>query len=385
MRLGPVTIALTLAALMAKPAAAACDSPLPGPGAPLAVSAPATAADRQALSAAVFLSLSDDGGRTDWPWREMEGAPPCPVSAFRVDGVAWQVSGGEGAAPLRWARAQGSDVHYWLVRGPTPAEARPWAATRRNGSATGASATYLVGSDGGLQFVMRIYEGAPDARRFADDVTAAITGKLLPIAAYDPIGNAVSLSLAVPDGVTGELFRTALIGPQRHATLLGPDGHYFTPIENGVRLRGSDLICGDAYGPFKQTRLVVLAPDDAALDLGCSLYSREGWISIFSTRRPDTSADRANFHEVIRAAQADAGVRGRPVIGRWSKKNAIRASAAWIDKDERGQGIWFIRRGEYVVEIRATFDQDETDAVYDLVAAVLQNTPPPPSRSDRRG
>ncbi len=383
MRLGIVAASMA-AALMASSANAACDSPLSGPGTPVDVRAPADEADRRAMSAAVFLALSDDAGGSDWVWREMAAAPPCPVSSFKVDGVTWHVSGGEGAAPLRWARADGVDVYYALVRGPSPAEAQGWAETRRNGAATGASATYLVASEGDIQFVLRIYDGAPDARRLAGDLVDAIAGKLTPVAAFDPTGDAVTLSFGTPDGVSAELFRPALLGPQRHATLLGPDGRFFTPGEGGVRLRGSEHICGDAYGPFARSRLTVMVADDPGLDLGCSFYSEESWISVFATRRPDTDGDKARFRDDIRATQADTGVKGRPVSSKASRTDAIRASAVWIDKTQKGQGLWFIRQGEYVIEIRATFRLDETDAVYDLVAAMLKNEAPPP-KPDLRG
>jgi hypothetical protein len=373
-----------LAVVTASPVRAACDTALPGPGAPVEIGEPLAPADRQALSAAVYLALADDSGQTDWPRREMEAAPPCPVSSFRVDGVTWHVSGGEGAAPLRWARAQGVEVYYFLARGPTMDEARAWAGTRRHGAAAGQSATYLVGTDEGLQFVLRIYDGAPDARRLADDLTAAIGGKLKPVAVFDPTGNAVTVAVPAEDSVAAELFRPALIGPGRHATLLGADGHFFRPIDGGVRLRGSEAICGDAYGPFLQTRLSVLAPDDERLDLGCGFYSDKSWVSLFATRRPDVASDKQRFRDDIRSTQAETGVRGRPVTSRGAKDNVIRASAVWIDKDHTGQGLWFIRRGEYVIEVRATFHLDETDAVYDLVAAVLENAPAP-SRPDPRG
>lgn len=336
------------------------------------------------MSAAVFLALSDDAGGDDWIWREIAAAPPCPVSSFKVDGVTWHVSGGKGAAPLRWARADGVETYYALVRGPSPTEARAWAATRRNGAATGASATYLVASEGDMQFVLRIYDGAPDARRLADDLADVIAGRLTPIAGFDPTGSAVTLDLGTPDGISAELFRPALIGPERHATLLGPDGHFFAPTETGVRLRGSDLLCGDAYGAFERTRLMVLKTDDPHLDLSCSFHSEDSWISVFATRQPDVEFDKERFRADIRATQADTGLKGRPVSSKASRTDAIRASAVWIDKTQTGQGLWFIRRGEYVVEIRATFRLDETDAVYDLVAAMLKNAAPA-TRPDLRG
>ncbi|MEW5687601.1 MAG: hypothetical protein AB1942_22030 [Pseudomonadota bacterium] len=376
---------LTMALLVAPAARAACNSPLPGPGAPLALPPPSNAADREAISAGVYLALSDDAAEADWAWRRMEAAPPCPVSSFKVEGVTWEVSGGEGAAPLRWARSQGSDVYYFLVQGPSPAEARAWAATRRNGAATGTSATYLVASDGGLQFVMRIYDGAPDARRLADDLASSISGRFTPLAVFDPTGDAVTLDKADPEGIAAELFRPALIGGDRHATLLGPDGHFFAPApEGGVRLRGSGLFCGDVYGPFERTRLTVLRAQDEDLDLGCSLHSEESWISIFSTRRADTRDDKAIFRDHIRSTQADTGVKRRPVATRGSSGEALRAGAVWVDKNDMGQGLWFVRMGEYVVEFRATFRLDETDAVYDALTAFVTNTPPAPP-TDQRG
>lgn len=377
MRFGRLSLLLALMLLAAPAAEAACTDPLPGPGVPVSVPDVLPEDERQALSAAVYLALSDDSGRTDWPWPEIEAAPPCPISTFQVDGVTWTVSGGDGAAPRRWARATGVEEYYFLAQGPSLSESAAWLKTRRQGTAGGRSATFLVGTDGLMQYVVKIYDGAPDPRRLAADLADAISGRVSPVAAFDPTGNAVTVGRKTDSGLTAELFRPALVAPKRPATLLGPDGRFFTPLPGGVRLRGSDVICADAYGPFVRGRTTVLSPEDETLDLGCSLYSEESWISVFTTRLADDSGDKAMFRTTIRATQADTGVKRRPVESRPTRGGLMRAGAIWVDRDDMGQGQWFIRRGEYVVEVRATFRLNETDAVYGVLEAVLRNELPP--------
>ncbi len=384
MRLGLFSWLFAAILCVAAPVQAGCGDPLPGPGSPVVVRDRITEGERQSLSAAVFLALSDLDARTDWPWREIEAAAPCVVSTFEVDGVEWRVSGGDGSAPLRWARATGVDEYYFLVAGPSPAEAADWARTRRLGAApAGRSATYLVGFTEALMFVLNIYDGAPDARRLATDLTDAIKGKTLPIAMFDAGGQAVTVIRDLDSGRTGELFRPGLINGERYATLLGPDGTFFTPVGGGVRLRGSELLCGDVYGPFSRGHLMVISTRDETLDLGCSIHADGSWMTVFTTRIPDARGDAAEFRSKLRATQAELGVSGKAVRSRPDRNGLLRAGAAWVDRQGRGQGVWFMRRGEYVVEVRATFHPDDTDAVYAVLAALLRNEiPPPPARDD---
>lgn len=381
-RFDGLALFLALALFVAAPARAGCGDPLPGPGTPIAIAEVLPEPDRQALSAAIYLALSDDGGLTDRPWRDIEAAPPCPLSTIDDDGVTWRVSGGEGSAPLRWARATGVDLYYFLVQGPNLEESKAWLQTRRPGAAGGQSATFLVGTEGGLQYVLKMYEGAPDARRLAADLAEAISGRTVPFAAFDPTGNAVTVRNNTASGIRSELFRPLMLGPNRPAILLGPDGHFFSPVPGGVRLRGAEIICADAYGPFARGRTTVISPNDEALDLSCSLNSEESWITIFSTHMADDSGDKALFRSTIGATQSQTGVKRRPVESRPARGGLMRAGAIWVDRNDMGQGQWFIRRGEYVIEVRATFRLDETDAVYDLLAAVLRNEVPPAPASE---
>lgn len=40
-----------------------------------------------------------------------------------------------------------------------------------------------------------------------------------------------------------------------------------------------------------------------------------------------------------------------------------------------GQGLWFMRRGEYVIEVRVTFETTLADDVFDFVATVAEGLP----------
>lgn len=383
MRVRPLLpAAILMAAVIAFPlfaaAQPACNAPLTGPGRALAFRDPLAEADRQAMSAAVFLALSDDAGRPDATRQAIEAAPPCPISTFEVDDVTWKVSGAAAPAPLRYARALGVETFYYLTPGPSLAQAAAWRASGRRGrvaDAVGAQ-TYLVAVEDDLHFVFRVYDGAPDARGLANDLAAIIGGRIGPIAMYDPEGDAVSLALNTEGRLTAEIFRPDLLDGPRNATLLGPDGFYFTPYPGGVRLQGSGQICADAYGPMPRTRLVVLEVDPSTLDLGCSFRSDAAVVSVFSTRRREAGDDRAYFRRQIREAQAEFGAKRRTPIRAAERKAGLLAGEFWIDLEDRNHGLWFLRRGDFVIEFRATFQADALDAVFDALKQVVGNVAP---------
>jgi len=121
----------------------------------------------------------------------------------------------------------------------------------------------------------------------------------------------------------------------------------------------------------------------AMLRAGDSIHADGSWMTVFTTRIPDARGDAAEFRSKLRATQAELGVSGKAVRSRPDRNGLLRAGAAWVDRQGRGQGVWFMRRGEYVVEVRATFHPDDTDAVYAVLAALLRNEiPPPPARDD---
>jgi hypothetical protein len=57
------------------------------------------------------------------------------------------------------------------------------------------------------------------------------------------------------------------------------------------------------------------------------------------------------------------------------RNGLIRGGKAWIDREGVGQGLWFMRRGEYVIEVRATFETTLGDEVFDFVATVAEGLP----------
>jgi hypothetical protein len=332
---------------------------------------PLSEARRRALSAGIFGALRDPTGARSWPGPQIAAAPACPIARFDAGELTWTISAGAGDAPPRWVRANGQEDVFFLAPGPSP---------------TGAAgqAYYLVGTDGDLRLILKVYDGPPDTRTIADDLAQAITGRAVPIGAYDAEGQAVTLFLPTASGHTAEVFEPEALRGWRSATIFGTDGRFFTRDEaDAILFSGSGLACAPAYGPFVRDRLMVLDARDGALDLACRLSTEESWITVFASRSPDPSRDRAVFAAGLRDAESE-GVSRRlrdPPVGR---DRTIQAGRRWVDRDGAGQGLWYLRRGEYIIELRATFALDDAQAVLDVLAQISASlADPKDSRATR--
>ena len=371
---------MSQAAAQTQSAPPACGAKLEGAGTSLEFASPLPEDDRIGLLASVHLALNDSTGRGAWPISEIDIAPPCEIASFPVGDDTWVISAGEGYAPPRWARARGRDETYYLTAGPSVADARAWSTTP-GAPATGLARPlyYLVGAADGLHFVFKVYQGAPGGKQLADDLVEAITEKTAPVAVYDSRGNAASLFLLTRSRRTSWIYQSERLTGDRSAVLYGPDGVFFFPApRQATILRGSDLQCDARYGTFELWRLGVLNPDDRELHLACFYYHSENYLSIFSSRLPDASDDRRVFASLIKSAQDEDGVSARLPGFETGAREILQAGRAWVDKSGMGQGIWLMRRGEYVYEIRITFEVSATKAALDAVEAFALSTEPEP-------
>lgn len=371
---------MSQAAAQTQSAAPACGAKLEGAGTPLEFASPLPEDDRIGLLASVHLALNDSTGRGAWPISEIDIAPPCEIASFPVGDDTWVISAGEGYAPPRWARAKGRDETYYLTTGPSVADARAWSTTP-GAPATGLARPlyYLVGAADGLHFVFKVYRGAPGGKQLADDLVEAITEKTAPVAVYDSRGNAASLFLLTRSRRTSWIYQSERLTGDRSAVLYGPDGVFFFPAPGEATiLRGSDLQCDARYGKFELFRLGLLNPDDRELDLACFYYHGDNNLSIFSSRLPDASDDRRVFASLIKSTQDEDGVSARLPGFETGAREILQAGRAWVDKSGMGQGIWLMRRGEYVYEIRITFEVSATKAALDAVEAFALSTEPEP-------
>ena len=355
-----------------------CGARLDGAGKPMKFASPLAEEDRIALMASIHLALNDRSGRGTWPTSEIDIALPCQIASFPVGADTWEISAGEGFAPPRWARAKGHDETYFLAAGPAFADARTWAADR---NATVAnlppSIYYLAAVAGDMLFVFKAYQGSPDGKLLADDIVDVIAGKMGPIAAYDPNGTASSLFLLTQSRRTSQVYRPDRLEGDRSAKLYGPDGYFFSPMPGeAVRLRGSDLTCDNRHGEFMLTSLSVLRPEDQGLDLSCRYESGESFITIFSSHLPDPRDDRRIFDRAIKEIQNDGGVAMKLQSFSTGSKQIVQVGKSWVDKSGAGQGLWIMRRGEYVYEIRATFIETEAKATLAAVKSFALSTEP---------
>ena len=359
----------------------ACGARLDGKGTTLTFASPLPEEDRIGLMASIHLALNDRSGRGTWPTSEIDIALPCQIANFPVGEDTWEISAGEGFAPPRWARAKGHDETYFLAPGPSLAEARAWAA---DPNATVAnlppSIYYLAATTDNMLFVFKAYQGSPDGKRLADDIFDVIAGKTPPIAAYDPKGTASSLFLLTQSRRTSHVYRPDRLTGDLSAKLYGPDGYFFSPMPGeAVLLRGSDLTCDDRHGEFTLTSLSVIRPEDQGLDLSCHYEGGESFITIFSSHLPDVRDDRRIFDRAIKNIQDDGGVAMKLQSFNTGTKQILQAGKSWVDKSGAGQGLWIMRRGEYVYEIRATFTETESKATLAAVKSFALSTEPEPA------
>lgn len=357
---------------------AACAAALAETGRPLKISEPLDETARGGLLAGTYLALYEPGVGGALA-KSVEAATPCPIARFAADDVVWTISAGGADAPLRWVKAPGRNEVFALVKGVGLADAAAWNRGRVGlPGASGPAAYYLVGLVNGQNYVVQIYDAPPSAKVLADDIAPLVEGESAPLTVHDPTGDAVTLFRDTASGSQADLFRPDELGPGRAATFFLPDGRLFTLKGDDYVMRGSGFACRPAYGAFKRDRLAVQDVSDANLDLACQLLTDNSVTTVWVTHLPDASDDKARFERQIRAAEAETGVAKKLANPPTGRNATFAAGRNWLDKDGAVQVDFFIRRGEYVYEIRQSHTREELDAASDaLIALAVEITRPP--------
>jgi hypothetical protein len=378
-----IILAAMTACLLAGSAQAACPPATADGGTSITIPATLDEATRLGLSAMSYLAVADPAGGDAWPGAEITAAPACPVATFKGEDKTWTLSTGVAPTPMLWAKAPGSDDTFYVAEAPALVDAQAWAKARTPlPPHTAPRVRLLVVEADGIHVVFQVYEGAPGTRRVSDDIVAVQTGKLKPLAAVDPAGHAVTVFRETESGREAELFRPGLLDRDVTAQLYGPDGAFFHVAGAGVvAMRGSGVYCAPAYGGFSRSHITVLDSRADSLDLSCMFRMGDSWISVFATRQPDQAADRSEFPARIRAVeQEDKDL--KVALRAATVGQGYAAGRVWERKAGPMEGIWFRRTGDFVIEIRATFDDAAVDALGGLLVAFATNRLPEDTPAD---
>lgn len=365
-------------------APAPCAKPLAETGKALAFGDSLTAAQREQLMGAIFLTLHSGDGNNQWPEKEVEAAPACAIARFAAADVVWTINGGGSGLPLRWVRAPGRDELFFLVEGPGLADAGAWNTGGRRGLPTVSAkpAYFLVGRMIGLNFIAKIYDGPPAPRQMADDIAALIDLESRPLAIHDAVGDAITL-FRPTTGPQAEIFRPQDILPEDgFAALYLPDEKLFTWNDDGAYvMAGSGFACAKAYGKFERELVGVFNPSPEKLELSCNLKTDTGRTTVFVTRQPDTSRDKANWAYTIKAYQDETGVARKLSDPPTGPRSTLQAGKTWIAKDGFVISIFILRRGDYVYQINQEHSGDELEAGGEAAIAILDQIDLPDAKS----
>ncbi|MGA0607101.1 hypothetical protein ACO2Q0_14000 [Phenylobacterium sp. VNQ135] len=336
---------------------------------------------------AIFLTLHNPAGADLWPEEEVGKAPPCPVARFTADDRVWTISGGSGNLPVRWIRAPDRPDIFFLMTGPALADAEAWDKAGRRGlpSASAKPGYYLVSRRQGMNFLIKAYDGPPSARTLADDATALLQRKAPPLAVHDPVGDAISLYMPTEAGDQVEIFRPQDIGAGGYAAIYYPDGHFFTypaaEDDDSYVMRGSGFACTEAMGSFKRRRVGIHSPSDAGLELGCELTSDNGYMDILVTHRPSPAQDKATWEAAIAEFEKETGVLRRLSAPKMGPRESFQGGRNWLGAEGNVYLIFFMRRGEYVIEIRQMHDRESLEGANQALMALLEQVDLPDAKS----
>lgn len=353
----------------------ACSISSQGPSLSARPTSEAIDASYEAFTNAIHVSL-----RTLGPVEklnaELDSSPPCGLHAFKVDDREWVVSGSLRPERPRFIRRVDDSVSLLLVKGVGIAGAKTWMAKGRGESTPSDDAIYyLVFVDEASYYVYDMFQELPTDEQIAAAVQKALVSEEGPIAAYSPVGAAVTTFA----GGERELYATILRpedakGDDDKIELLGPDGRYFTPTpDDGVVMRGSRQLCGVNYGLLQRRALFIQDSRPDSLELGCRLAHEENAISIFTRYAPDRADDDAVFGEMMSGWATDF-----PAARRVDSRLARIGEARHIGvlPDDYYAGFWAFRRGDTHVVLIARFHREATADIARTLRHLQANTVP---------
>jgi hypothetical protein len=299
----------------------------------------------------------------------------CRRGQVAVNGTPVQIYGDDKDTPPRWATAPDGRIAYFALT-PDPFEALEWSkAPHKDGDATVSfkSMIYLlVVTDGDRRLIYSATRKLPDDYHLASQLRAALEKRWTPFAVMDLKTGAVDLDhleLAATQSVAAGLAKEP-------KTFTQPDGEFFVAQADGGALHArSGLNCPARVGPYERNDMAVLNPADGGVDLMCRYFSPGSWFSVFDTLYHNASLDSVLAGYVKEAQGVTPPQRVLSPPGPLKTALAYKATF-WVGKEGGYQGLWVVKRGEWYIELRATYKPGEEAAVaafaqrmFDLLAA----------------
>jgi hypothetical protein len=350
-RIFSAALGMALAFAVSRDAAAKdCAAELGGTGQKVEVLEPLSEAERVALSTLVYETLRalPKGHR---PESLIDDAPPCPLGSFKAGDMTLTLFGGAAPFPLRWAGYPGKTAMFYLVAGPPGGELRRWGVK---------TAPYLlVAAYDRTRMVVSVFDDAPSDATLKDAIADSMRDpEFTPLAEFDGEGDAVTLFRETRSGIGAQLFGPAPSG-ERTATIGLPDGRYFAPGPSGQAvMREADLPCPFELGKLTTRQLVVVDGSTKGLDLACQYRDDDVVVSIFVERLPDAALERAFKARKAGMMNDYKNPKDTPQLVGVNGPTRFAHGASWLGDDEQAGGIWMARKGEFVIEVDATWKLD---------------------------
>jgi hypothetical protein len=105
-------------------------------------------------------------------------------------------------------------------------------------------------------------------------------------------------------------------------------------------------------------QLIVVDGSAKGLDLACQYRDDDVFVSIFVERLPDAALEREFEARKAGMMEDYKNPKDTPQLVGVNGPTRFAHGASWLGDDEQAGGIWMARKGEFVVEVDATWKLD---------------------------
>jgi len=299
-------------------------------------------------------------------------AAACRRGTFKAGADTYTLFGDDGSALPRWARGPDPARIAYLVRIPDPMQALAWRRGRHARNETPSFDKYLyalVVTDAGRRLVYEFRRETPDDYRLALAMRAALEGRWTPVAVVDTRNAHVDVThLDLAGTLDAAAIFSAAPGPRPFPA---PDGQIFRPQSDGGALHAaSGLVCPARVGPYARTDFAVFDATEGGRDVMCRFFTDKSWLSVFETKFPGRS-----FEEVFAGYLRDAH-NGSPAAGPLAPPGDVRSTLPlkaefWRGQEGALQALWLVKKGDWFLEVRATYQPGQEAAVAAFAQTIL--------------
>lgn len=366
--------ALTIAAAADLRGAAAappsCATPIDGAGVAASLPRIFSEAQRVAVSTVIYQAMRTPAGagRAE---TGLDSRAACPITTIPAPAGDYTLHGSAEPGLRRWAISDKSAFTFYLVAG----EKSPEAAILGFRQRPYALAAFVAQNGERMRHVLRLFDGAPSDQMLAELIGESLTSSdFTPLADYDTEGDAVTLFRGTLDGIGAQLFGPPP-GGGRTAAILFPDGRYFLGLKDGaVSMRDVGVTCPKELVALTERQLIVVESDPAKQDLACQYGSDTVRISIFVEREPGADLKRW-FEEQQADMKKDYGkIEDTPQLVGVNGPTRFEYGASWLGAGDKAGGIWIGRKGDYVIELDASWTIDSYQEARKAIRAFDQLT-----------